>query len=278
MQRRAAAISAAVLLLIAVGAYAVIGLAEEPTIEVEAAHTLGAGDQFSAGGEQFTVSSIDAEGGTATIAWVNESGRRTTTLDNDTTVSPTAFPWANASRDFPYRVLVRDAEAGTFVLREDLNVTAILQNDPDVENTTLTDPDGTRYVRYDNGTTRPLDSYLPEPTTRTFAVGDELVYKGNTTTVRSVTESAVTLSRPASVRNTVEASDGANVTLPGGTTYLAHFDQGRLKLVADYHDYAEDVEQITYFHERVAGLWGVSLLSGITAVLLVGLTYLPSRY
>ena len=81
-----------------------------------------------------------------------------------------------------------------------------------------------------------------------------------------------------SAQNTVQLEHRSNVTLQG-TTYLAFFPNNEtVYLTQDFESYQEDVNRIEQFHEHVSGLWGVSILSGLAAVLLLGLAYLPSRY
>lgn len=68
------------------------------------------------------------------------------------------------------------------------------------------------------------------------------------------------------------------VTL-SGEEFFAHFESGEeVVLSADtqqLRQYNYDTEQ---YHTHTNGLWGVTILSGIVAILLLGMSYMPSRY
>ncbi|MFB6121649.1 MAG: hypothetical protein ABEJ68_11090 [Halobacteriaceae archaeon] len=268
MQRRAAAVSAVVLLLITAGSYAYIGMAEEPEITVEGDHTLSQSETLEVGGTTYTVSSLSD--GRATFAWTVEAATYTQQWANNTTVE-----YGNES----YLVVIpNESDPQQFTLREDLNVTAILEQDSDVENETVT-IEGERQVVYsENNSYVPLSEYLPEPSTVDFEEGQTWDFRGNQTTVSNLTRERAVLTWTAPRDKSVSAAEGANVTL-GDTTYLAHFPSGsEVVLSTNFHEYQESVDRNQYFTERVNGLWGVSILSGLTAILLLGMAYLPSRY
>lgn len=263
MQRRATAISVAFFLVLAVGAYALIGMAEEPAVSIEEQNreiVVGSGESFTVDGVTYTVGEV-GEGSTEAV-WRNESARFTATLENNSTV---------AYRDANYTVLVPNvSDPGSFTLRE-------VQP---VDRPTVTQ-NGTVYVIVEEEGERrlvPRSEYLPEPDVREFEAGDELDYGGNATTVAAITPEEATLEwfGPADV--TVSISEGENASLQG-TPYLAHFPgDGTVVLTTAYEDYAGDLERQSYFHERVNGLWGVTILSSLAVVLLVGMALLPSRY
>jgi hypothetical protein len=265
MQRRAAAVSAAVFLLVAAGAYASIGAVEAPAVDVEAAETLSPNETITVDDRTYTLSSVT--GSAATFARTNESARYTDTLANNSTVT---------YQEESYRVLAAEGD-DQFTLEETLNVTQILRADPDVENELLTGDDGRRYVRYTDESTELLDEYLPDPERVLFAEGDEYPHENTTTTVTDVTPEAVTLAWTAPRTTTVQASDGSNVTL-GDTTYLAFVEAGQVELSQNFAEYRADQNRVDYYHERVSGLWAVSILGSLAAVFLTGAAYLPSRY
>ncbi|NIS28670.1 MAG: hypothetical protein GWN07_01110, partial [Actinobacteria bacterium] len=73
-------------------------------------------------------------------------------------------------------------------------------------------------------------------------------------------------------------SEGDQIEL-GGTTYVAHYpDESTLVLDSDVEAYQQEVAVVDKYQERINGLWGVSILSGLSALLLLSLSYLPSRY
>ncbi|MFB6307796.1 MAG: hypothetical protein ABEH35_00560 [Haloarculaceae archaeon] len=278
MQRRAAAIYFVFFVVIGAAAYAYIGVAQDtqqPHVDLDAEATLAEGDSATLAGQQYTVSSLGHESGgggggmTATLAWTNSSFQYTATLENNSTV-----------RNDTYRVIVaNESDVDSFTLREEQNVSAILAADPAVEDQIATQ-NGTKYVVFrENDTLRPLSAYLPEPDTERYATGDTYEYQGNETTVASVTTEGVTLEWTGEKGQSVELTEGSNVTL-NGQTYFAHFpDSSSVQLVptSEYDTYSTQRARIDYFHERMSGLWGITILSGIVAVLLLSTAYLPVR-
>ncbi|MFB6309102.1 MAG: hypothetical protein ABEH35_07210 [Haloarculaceae archaeon] len=282
MQRRAAAIYAALFLVIGAASYSLIATAQAPHVEFEnPAYELAEGDQFQVGGQTYTVSSISTSeqgGGHGTAAttviqgelrYTNQSARYTATWENNTTQEFDGQQW---------RVLVENASDPTeFTLREDINETAILADDPDASSEMVTQ-NGTQYVVINGSRLVPADEYFPEPETRTYAEGDTLQYQGNATTVDAVTTGSVTLAWNAPRTITISVSQNANVTL-GGETYLAHFaDESTLQLTQNFESYRQQNAEIARFTLHKNGLWGVSITSFLTTVFLIGFAYLPSRY
>lgn len=350
MQRRAAAVSAAVFVILAAGAYTFVGLAEEPSVEVEATVTAPTGTTFTLGDTEYRVAEV--QDSRATVEWTNRSDRFTATVANNSTVpaadvvwdgqqnrhaatlangstipfngtdyrvvvpageEPTAFDLNSTTIDDsqtfesgdtltyrgnetsvvsitssgvtvawgdPYRVLVAAGEDPTeMTFHQDINVSRVLAANPAVENTVLTDDDGTQYVRYRNGTTTTLSRFLPEPETHTVAEGETVGYQGVEATVLSVGTEEVVLEWFGPDTNSRTASEGSNASL-GGSTYLAHFPEGgnELVLTQDFQGYEDSQDRIDYYHERISGIWAATIISGLAAVLLIGLSYLPSRY
>lgn len=283
MQRRAAAVSAAILLFLAVGAYGLLGVASQPPIETDVAEEATAGQSVTLGGTTYNVTTIGADsGGTATFQWFNDSGRFTESLANNstTTFEGDAAQTAWNDTNVTYRVLVGDGEEPT---------TVTLQEVQEVTEPTFT-RNGTTFVVVDqdgDGTEEviPRDEYLGEPRTATFAAGDELDYRGNTTTIDSVSSSSVTLEWFGGQNNTRSVSNGNNVTL-GEEAYIAYFldtsdaTEGpeRVVLTQDQAGYQDSLDRQDYWSERMRGLWGVVILGLIGGMGLIGLAYLPSRY
>ena len=142
--------------------------------------------------------------------------------------------------------------------------------------------DGTDYVVLPNRTLVPVNDYRDRAygpaETRTLAAGDTFDYRGNATTVATVTDGAATLEWTAPAARSEEVSEGDTVDL-AGDTYVAHFSNPRtLVLDSDLEAYEAELAVQDTYDERINGLWGVSLLSTIAVVLLLGLSYLPSRY
>lgn len=209
----------------------------------------------------------------ATLEWTNESALHTATLENGSSVT-----YENTA----YTVVVANgSNASTFTLLEEQNVSAILASDQDVKNSLATQND-TEYVVYrSNDSLGPaLSEYLPEPETREFETGDTYQYEGNATTVAEVTSSGVTLEWTGPMSRSAELQEGANVTLAGGDRYFAHFpsdQEVQLVPIDQYDDYVATQNERTYFDERINGLWGIVIIGGTAAFLVIAGAYLPKR-
>lgn len=279
MQRRAAAIYVALFVVLGAASYSLIATASAPTVAFENPdHSLSEGDGLTVDDRQYTVSSITAETSegevtrSGELSWTNDSARYTQTWEHNATIT---------YQDAEYRVLVAEGDdPSTFRLQEEINRSAILQEDDSVNDETVT-VDGTEYVVRGEGDDRtliPASEYFPEPSSTEYSEGDTVQYQGNATTVSSVTGDGATLAWTGARTNTVGVSNNANVTLNGGT-YFAHFpDNGTLVLEDDYGVYERQTQEIDRYESHVNGLWGVSIVSFATAVLLLGMAYMPSRY
>lgn len=287
MQRRVAAIYFVFFLVMGASAYSVIALAEAPAVEVPG-DTYSQGDSFTVNGQQYTVTGAalaESEGGghgggggasyVGNLTYTNESFRYTATLANNSNVT---------YQGDTYQVRVENAEEpDAFTLHQQFNVSGILADDPDVYNSTTT-IDGERYVTYrENNTNRLLSEYLPDPDTQQFSTGDTLQYQGNETTVDTVSSSEVVVDWTGANSLEVELTEGSNVTL-SGTQYFAHFsghgDDVEVTLAQSqqaYPTYQNELARQDYFHERMNGLWGVVILAGLAAALIVGLAMMPVK-
>jgi hypothetical protein len=290
MQRRAAAVSVAFFVLVSAASYALIATAESPEVTFENPEPeLQQGDAVEVGGQQHTVSSISAEmessgggghggggGGTLVrsgeISWTNESARYTETWDNGSTVTRD-----NQS----YTVVVENAsDPASFVLREQINRTAILLEDENAENELAT-YNGSEWVVINRDGEQTLvapEEYFPEPNERQYAEGDNFPYNGQRVVVADVTSSAVTIEWTAPRENTISLAQETNVTIQD-QTYLVFFpDNSTVYLTQDFESYQAQTNQIELHHEHESGLWGIIILSGIAVTMLLGMAYLPSRY
>lgn len=268
MQRRAATVYAVLFLVIAAGAYSLIGVAQQPDIDLEG-ETLAENEMMTVNGMEYTVSSVG--GGEGTLTRVNESQRYTETLENNSTVE---------LDNTTYRVLIpNESDPGEFTLREEFslseNVSTVTQNE-------------TTYVVVDEGENKtfvPVDEYkrqqFGEPATQEYAEGDTLQYEGNETTVSNVTKDAATLAWTAPGTIAVSIAEGETFSLgPDGNTeeFVAHFPgDGQVVLSQDSSEYERQVNEIDEFNERIAGLWGVTILSVLVVFLLFGLAFLPNK-
>jgi hypothetical protein len=277
MQRRAAAVYFVLFVLVGAGAYGFIQVGmSQPTVGLDGP-TYAEGDELTVGDRTYTVDSIDAEegelaeyAGDADLVRFNESKRETATLENDSTVT---FDGGE------YRVVTGEE---SFTLVEEQNVSAILADDPDVEDETAT-RDGEEFVVYrENQSIEPLSEYLPEPDRIEFSVGEDFEYEAEdvTASVDGVSADGVRLSWAAPGEETITVSAGENQTV-NGVEYFAHFpNENRVQILRSdqhYGTYVGELGAIEYWNERQNGVWGVVILSFITGVVLVATAYLPVK-
>jgi hypothetical protein len=285
MQRRAATAFVLLFLVLGAGSYGLIATAQEPHVTFEDPdHRLSTGDRFTVDNRQYTVTSVTAEeeggghgGGTSVtysgaLQWTNDSATYTETWESGTVVAADGF---EGNLTVP-----NESDPSQFTLVEEVNRTAILRDDSNADNETVT-RNGEAFVVLTEGnetTLVPASEYFPEPETRTFDEGETIDYAGNQTTVGNVTGSEVPVSWTASRTNTVELSNEANVTLAGQQFFVYFVSDSEVVLESDYSVYASQTAEIDQYTRLQNGLWGISILSGVTAILLVGMAFMPSRY
>lgn len=241
MQRRAAAAYFLFFLVLGASAYSVLALAEKPPVDIEG-ETYSKGDSFTVDGRQYTVTELKAE----------QSGGGGG--GGETTYSGT-LSWTNESA-----VQTATLKNGSSVTYQGGNYTVAIPNQTNVSQFTL----------------QPSNNTTGEP--RQFSTGDQFEYatENTTATVANITASQVTLEWTGPKNNTVELSEG-NITL-NGQPYVAHFVSGKEVLISsNVGAYQDALARQAYFGEREAGLWGVVILSGIAAIILLALAYLPRR-
>ncbi len=286
MQRRAAAIYFALFVVIGAGAFGFIQVGTtQPEVDL-GTEIYTEGDSFSVGGQSYSISNLslgaagtEGEGtNQLTLSWTNDSVRATASLANDSTTT---------YQGEEYTVVIENrSDVSSFSLREVQNVTAILSNDPAVEDEVATVGDREYAVRRSNDSLIPLSEYLPEPETLgPFAEGETYDYTADgtnvTATIQSVTPSAATLTWQTSEDRTNEGiTEGTNVTL-AGTEYFVHFVGGSGAQIAPTDQYLDEYQQQLAvednWYERIAGLWGIVIVSFMAAVLLLGAAYMPVK-
>lgn len=265
MQRRWAAIYLAFFLVMAASAYSVMAVAEEPAMDIEG-DTYQAGDTFEVDGTTYTVAEIaDGEG---TVEY-NTTQTQQTTFANNSVVT---------YRGGEYNVTIESGEEpDSFTLTEEFDVEAILRNDSQVDNQTYEREDGSEFVRYKNGTTQPLEEYLPEPNQERFAVGDTIEHENTTKTVDSVSSSEAVLTWETTTTSSISFEEGGVVEI-GGTEYVATFpDNETVLLSTDVEGYNQVVEDQEYFQERISGVRYVMIFSLAAAFILAATAFMPRR-
>jgi sorbitol-specific phosphotransferase system component IIA len=356
MQRRVAAIYFAFFLVMAMSAYSVIAVAEEPTVDV-AGEQLAQGDTITVNGQEYTVDSIGEQGeenaSVGQLATTNDSAVYSAELANGSVLAPTNSSWPGRAATFSatvedgdriqfngsqqtanisdgsfalidaggnetttrsvgdtlayqgntttvteigsdsatlvwgenYEIVIENASnPSQFRAVQSFNVSQRLREDPDVENRTFEGDDG-RFVRYRNGTTQPLEEYLPDPDETTFSEGGTLTYRvaddlsvpANETTVANVSSDRVLLEWTGPRTTTQELTEGSNVTLAGQQRVVHFTDSSTVILSPEVGAYQDEIAEQDYYQERTNGLWGISILSGLAGIFVIGLAYLPTR-
>lgn len=259
MQRRATALWAAFFIVLSLASYAYIGVAEEPAIVQDPDYSFSSGASAEIAGEQYTFED-------GSLTFTNESARASETFENGSELT-----YRNAT----YVVHIpNETDPSSFTLWRALP--------DDVQTATVNE---TEYVVVDQDGERTLiepKAYLVDRfganASFTFASGDQLTYDDETTDVRSVTADGVTLAWDDPQDESISLSEGEQVTL-GDTTYVAHFpSEERLLLTDDVATYEDRVALQDSYRERVNGLWAVAIMSVLSTILLIGLSYMPSRY
>jgi len=283
MQREAAAVYFALFIVLGAGAYGFIQVGvTEPTVDL-GPDELGNGDTLTVDGRTYTVENVGRESTeegegpiTGQLRWLNESAVGTASLEN---ASRTTYEGET------YNVsIVNRTDVSAFSLVAVQNVTAILRNDPAVENETGT-IGGTRYVFFTDGDRQPLAEYLPEPATvGPFDTADTFPYETDNGTVDAdiaeVTPEAVSLVWSNPTEETIQLSEARNLTL-NGVPYFVHFtDADSVEVLPRDRFYDEFTHQLRVqdaWGERVAGLWGIVIIALLASILLLAAAYMPVK-
>lgn len=281
MQRRAAAVYFVLFMVLGAGAYGFMQVGmSAPTVELDGP-SYAEEENFTVDGETYTVTTIEAEpeaeGSSVTytgeVTFFNESNMATAALENDSTTQ-------YEGEEFTVQI-ANNSNVSEFTLVEARNVSAIIADDPEATGV-VTDDNGTEFVRFRNGSTMQLSEYLGPPETVTFAVGDEFDYvdANATTTVSAVAPAEATLTWNDPANQSIEFGQGQNITL-SGQTYFGYFESNESVQVLPaseyYSQYAGTLSDIDYYHERQNGMWGITLISFLAALVTVSAAYLPNK-
>ena len=202
MQRRAAAAYAAFFILVAVGAYVMIGFAQEPAVSIDDPdYSLGSGDEFTVNGRTYTVSEMNDSrvpvDRFATLVWTNASERRTTTLANNSEIPAVNATWPNQTA----------------------RMEAAFANESTIQY------NGSEYtLRVEDG------SFTLRERNVSFSVGDTFPYRGNRTNVTAAGNGNVTLAWNVSQSRTL--NDGTTVSY-NGSEYTLRVGTGVFNLTSD---------------------------------------------
>ena len=297
MHRQVTVLYVSFFLVVAAGAFTSLAMIDQPTISVENPdYTLNAGQKFTIDGQSYNVTAVSAQRSqgelvrSATAEWTNSSARYTETWQNNSTVT-----YQNST----YRVVIQNkTDPSEAVFQE-------VQNFSD--NTTTVEQNGERYVVVNesdgNKSLVPVSEYkqqrFGEPDTRRLTEGANLQYHNNSTTISNVGSESITVSWTAPRTNTLKLGEttaikttlvrggmptemqypagGSNVTL-NGQTFTVHYPNNEtLVLSSQSEQYQQRLNEINHATERIAGLWGVFILSTLAAILFVILAFLPNK-
>jgi hypothetical protein len=280
MQRRAAAAYVVLFLVIAAGAYAVIATAQAPTTSMdpnEATYSLSQGDELRVDGRTYRMQSVS--GSSATLAWTNESAVYTETWPTDEEVDvPDAVTIDGTSFDRSFVVTL--VETGSRAsLRETIDVPT---RTIDEQTYAFVDRNNDNAAQPDE--LIPVEEYVDREVrngnlTQLEVTDGQIQYDGTATRV-DVTDESVALRWRAPRVNTVRASHASNVTLNRRQLFGYFTSSSTLSLYENpegWEAYRQEVHTADFFHERINGLWAVTLLSLISAILLSAAAFLPRR-
>ncbi|WP_231183913.1 hypothetical protein [Haladaptatus sp. DYF46] len=296
MQRRAVAVYSTFFLLVATGAFVALSTTPQPVATMEQPdRTVSTGDAFSFGDRRYNVTDVSAtikDGKlvrSASARWTNESATYTETWENNSTVS---------RRNITYRVLIpNESNVAQATLREVRNLS---------NGTKTVTRDNVTYVVTNgssgNKTLVPEDEYKREqfgtPRTVRLSGGETLEYANNSTTVANISESGVEIEWTAPRTTSVQLGTTSALTttlirggtpremhFPAGTTvtldgeeYAVHYpNNSSVELSSDVEAYQSQIDTVKHQNKRLAGFWGVFILSLLAATLLAMLGYLPSK-
>lgn len=263
MQRRWAAVCIAFFLVMGASAYSVMALAEAPTPDVEG-DTYGDGDTFQEGGTTYTVT---AEEGAGTLTY-DETVENEQSFENNTEVE-----YANAT----YNVSIEAGNDSTsFTLLQEFDIETVLENDPEVENSTFTRDDGTEVVVYRNGTTQPLEEYVDRDR-ETFDEGDTIQHDNQSKTVANVTSERALLQWESVETQEVALEEGGTFTLDDEEHVATFPDNDTVVISENVEAYDEYENSVDYYEERKSGLLYVIIFSGGSSFILAALAFLPHR-
>ncbi|MFB6187181.1 MAG: hypothetical protein ABEI86_09990, partial [Halobacteriaceae archaeon] len=228
MQRRAALISAVVLVGLAAGSYGMLATAEAPPITITAAKEVSEGQTFTLGGLTYNVTKIKTGDPTfVSFKWHDPNATYTKKWENDSNVT--------YNGDL-YRIIIPNVSSPqNFTLVEIQNVTAPTY----VEN-------GTRYVVVDQDEDGdkdavPVSEYLPAPKRFTFELNQTFQYQGNTTTVISLKPSEALLRWFAPKNKSARILSGNNFTAENAGTFLVYIpSESRVILSQNFQGYNHD--------------------------------------
>jgi len=288
MQRRWAAIYFAFFIVMSASGLAVIATASPPPIDVDGELRVQEQSSFSYDGQQYRVSEItegtSGGGGHGGGGGASLSGTISYTdpeaLQGETFEVGDLVEYEGGE----YNVSVESDDDGrTLVLTESFDVEARLEADPAVFNGTVSS-EGETFVRYRaDDSLVALEEYLPEPDVDRVRTGETLRYspEENVTVganVTGITDDGATIAWRVSEEFELDLAEGTNVTMANGQTFLVHFpSDDRVLLTTQHEAYHAQVERQADYHERENGLWGVTYVSGLAAMLVLGLAYMPIR-
>ncbi len=294
MQFRAGLLYIALFAVVAAGAYGVIGAAESPEVTVDPAdadYQLEPGQEFQLNDRTYNATDVGADSGS--IEYVNESAiLQTEWSDGDTveledgTEYDVMVQAGNESDGGNETDAGNETDGGneTDAGNDSVSSFVLIESFSEDEYETL-ERDGEQYVVVSEGGDEVLVPLLEfdELETQTYELGDTIAYndsdagqmiEGNITDISSDT---VTIEYVGEESTTYDLTDGEVATI-GQQEFGVDFpEEGTVYLTSDVESFEAQQEEVTYFNERIRGLWWVIAIAVTTIVLLAALAYMPVR-
>lgn len=267
MQERAATALVVFFLVILAGAGVMYVAAAPPDVTVDDPDfALSEGDDLTIDDRTYTITAVGDDDGSA--EWIDEYVEFTDTWDHGSAVE---------LDNVTYTVLIdANATPPTMTLEEYFELD---------DNVTVEEIDGEEYVVVtDNDEPQliPRDEYVRqefgEPERIEYTEGDQFDIDDTTVTLAEIRNESAVLTWTADVSEDVSFDHGALVMLgPDDTEFMAHIDGGQVYLTQDVEGYEDQLAAVDRFHERMEALFGIGLISAVSAGLILILAMNPVR-
>jgi|GEM_PF-1379711 hypothetical protein len=282
MQRRHAALYAALLLILAAGSYATIGTVESPVITISNPdYSYDVGGEILLNDRIYKVTSL--MGNFAELEWIDVSATKKEQWDLNDAIQ---IDISNEPIEFIVSSISIDPPTPTFHLTEVRSLEGVPTVQVGSETYVVLNESNSNGIypigsAQDNPVLIPKEDYLMSKfgpqISNEFTIGSVIQYNSNSVSVIDISEQEVTVSWSYPKSNTMAISEG-DILESNETNYIAHFKNNLLHLSSDISGYEKQAMVIKKFNERLNGLWGVSILGSIGAIILISMAYLPSRY
>lgn len=234
MQRRAAAVYFVLFAVVSAGAYASLGMAERPQVDLSG-DSYAEGETLTVGDRTYTVAS--AGGSSGELTWTDQSATETATLENDSTVSWQTVSWDGQRVE---RVTVAN---GSTVTVDDRDNRVLLNASVDPPTLRIEAVDNRSVnTTFERGETLTFESdgqYVPDGTITEITTAEATVSWGSEYRVAIPNETDPTTASLRQQQNvtrllvTDDAVEDSLGTAPDGTRYV-EYRNGTQQPLAEY--------------------------------------------